>query len=264
MSQTHAFERYRAGSSYVHRMAPQAKLGITLLFILSNLALPDGAWLGFALSWGLLLLVAGLSGLGQGYAPKRSIVALPFALAAFTIIFTLPGETLFTLPLGPWRLSASDAGLVRFTSIVLRSWLSVQMAILLTATTAMPDLLHAMRHLRIPGLLVTIVGFMYRYLFVLSEEAGRLLRGRESRSASTPGYRAGGNLAWRARVAGNMAGQLFLRSYERSDRVYSAMLARGYRGTMLTLNPHVLRPGDWYALAATVAALALIQLLARL
>jgi cobalt/nickel transport system permease protein len=261
---THAFERYKSGASLIHRLDPRVKLAATLLVILSNLLLPDGAWLGFALSWGLILLVTQLTGLGQGYVLRRSLVALPFALAASTIIFTLPGNPLLNIPLGPWRLTVSDAGLLRFTSIVLRSWLAVQAAIILTATTAFPDLLHAMRHLRIPALLVMIVGFMYRYLFVLGDETQRLLRAREARSASTPGRRPGGTLAWRARVAGNMAGQLFLRGYERSDRVYNAMLARGYQGQMLTLNPHVMRPIDFYALAATLAALGLVQLLARL
>ncbi len=96
----------------------------------------------------------------------------------------------------------------------MRSWLSVQMAILLTATTAFPDLMHALRHLRVPRLLVAIVSLMYRYLFVLTDETARLLRAREARSARVAGRRGGGTLAWRARVAGNMAGQLFLRSYE--------------------------------------------------
>jgi cobalt/nickel transport system permease protein len=137
------------------------------------------------------------------------------------------------------------------------------MAILLVATTQFPDLMHALRHLHVPTLLVAIISFMYRYLFVLADEALRLLRARDSRSAYRPGYKSGGTVAWRARVAGNMAGQLFVRSYERSDRVYNAMLARGYDGQFLTLNPHVMRPNDWFIGAATTIILLIIQIVGR-
>jgi cobalt/nickel transport system permease protein len=147
---------------------------------------------------------------------------------------------------------------------VIRGWLSVQLAILLTATTRFPDLMHALRHLRVPPILVAIVSFMYRYLFVLSEEATRLLRARDARSARVPALRGGGSVVWRARVAGNMAGQLFLRSYERSDRIYSAMLSRGYAGQLLTLNPHRMRPRDWSAAALASVVLLLLQWIGHL
>ena len=93
--------------------------------------------------------------------------------------------------------------------------------------------------------------------------ARRLLRARESRSARLPGRPGGGSIPWRARVAGNMAGQLFLRSYERSDRVYNAMLARGYDGQFLTLNPHVMRSGDWAIGLIAFIILLLIQIVGR-
>jgi cobalt/nickel transport system permease protein len=259
----HMLDRYQAGASLVHRLDPRVKVIVTILFIVSNVALPDGAWLAFLLAWGILLASSALAGLGYGYLLRRSFVALPFALAAVTAIFAIPGQPLFAWALGPWRLVATDAGLIRFASIVVRSWLSVQMAILLTATTQFPDLMHALRHLRVPKLLVAIVSFMYRYLFVLIDEAARLLRAREARSARLNPSHGGRSVAWRARVAGNMAGQLFLRSYERSDRVYNAMLARGYAGQFLTLNPHIMRPRDWAVLLVTIAALLLIQLLGR-
>ena len=71
-------------------------------------------------------------------------------------------------------------------------------------------------------------------------------------------------MAWRARVAGNMAGQLFLRSYERSDRVYNAMLARGYAGHLMTINPHILRRVDYLTVAATLAIILILQWVGRL
>ena len=262
--QTNTFDRYQKGKSRIHQLDPRVKVVVTVLFILSNVLLPDGAWLAFLLAWSLTLLTSVLAGLGLTYAVKRSFVALPFALAAVTVIFNMPGRPLFTWNIGPWQLVATDAGMVRFASIVVRTWLSVQMAILLTATTQFPDLTHALHHLRVPKLLVAIISFMYRYLFVLTEEAIRLMRAREARSARSTAGGAGASIVWRARVTGNMVGQLFLRSYERSDRVYKAMLARGYSGQFLTLNPHLMRTTDWAIGAMAVTILILLQVIGRL
>jgi cobalt/nickel transport system permease protein len=262
--QANALDRYQTGESPIHHLDPRVKVVMTVLFILSNVLLPDGAWLAFALAWGLILLISVLAGLGLGYALKRSFVALPFALAAVTVVFNLPGEPLFVWKLGPWHLVATDAGMIRFASIVIRTWLSVQMAILLTATTRFPDLMHALEHLRVPQLLVAIISFMYRYLFVITDEAMRLMRARESRSAQPASGGGGGSISWKARVTGNMVGQLFLRSYERSDRVYNAMLARGYNGQFLTINPHVMSASDWTIGVGAVAILVLLQAVGRM
>jgi cobalt/nickel transport system permease protein len=105
---------------------------------------------------------------------------------------------------------------------------------------------------------------MYRYLFVLTDEVMRLLRAREARSARLSPESGGGSLAWRARVAGSMVGQLFLRSYERSDRVYNAMLSRGYNGQFLTINPHTMCVSDWATLMIAVISFLLIQVIGRL
>jgi cobalt/nickel transport system permease protein len=259
----HTLDRYQKRESLIHDLDPRVKVMVTVLFIISNVLLPDRAWPAFLLAWCFVLLITYLARLNPGFVIKRSFVALPFALAAVTVLFTLPGQPLFVLPLGAWKLTVTDAGLGRFTTILVRSWLSVQMAILLTAVTCFPDLMHALRHLRVPQPIVSIISFMYRYLFVLADEATRLLRAREARSArlATGG---GGSIAWRARVVGHMAGQLFLRSYERSDRVYQAMLARGYHGHLLTMNPHLMRRQDWLAGAAAVATLVGIQMIGRL
>lgn len=263
MLHVNTFDRYQARESLIHRLDPRVKVVVTVLFILSNVLLPDGAWPVFGLAWGVILLINALARLPLLYAFKRSFIALPFALAAVTIMFTLPGRPLAAFQLGPWVLTISDAGLIRFVSIVVRSWLSVQVAILLVAATQFPDLMHALRHLRVPQILVAVVSFTYRYLFVLSDEVTRMLRAREARSARLAGYTGGGSLLWRARIAGNMVGQLFLRSYERSERIYSAMLARGYRGHFFTLNPHIMKPSDWLIGAAAVGLIVLLQFMGR-
>ncbi len=257
----HAFDRYHEAGSFLHRLDPRLKVVVTVGFILSNVLLPDGAWLAFGLAWLYLLGLNLLSRLGVGFTFRRSFVALPFALAAITAIFSIPGRPLAEWHLGAWTVIPTEAGVLRFASILIRSWLSVQAAILLVAVTRFPDLVHALEHLRVPAILTTIIAFLYRYLFVLTDEVIRLMRARQSRSAAQPGRRAGGGLLWRGGVAGNMAGQLFLRSYERSDRIYNAMLSRGYDGRLRTLNPHTLRPRDWVWAAAALALLLITHLL---
>jgi len=259
-----AFDRYHDTVSFVHRLDPRVKVVVTLAFILSNALLPDGAWIAFGLSLLFLLFATALSNLGIAFTLKRSFVALPFALVAVTVLFSIHGSPLTSFHFLFWDLTITDAGLLRFISIVIRSWLSVQMAILLVATARFPDLIHALEHLRVPMILTTIIAFLYRYLFVLADEVFRLLRAREARSAAVAGSRSGGSVAWRAGVAGSMAGQLFLRSYERSDRVYNAMLARGYTGHLQTMNPHVLKRVDYITMTFAILFLLLLQLAGRL
>jgi cobalt/nickel transport system permease protein len=259
-----AFDRYHHGHSLLHRLDPRLKVLITVAFILSNVLLPDGAWLAFGLAWSFVLVANILSGLGIWFSFRRSFIVLPFTLAALTVLFSVPGNVLARLSLGMLEFVVTDAGLVRFLSILIRSWLSIQMAVLLVAVTEFPDLIHALAHLRVPAILTTIIAFLYRYLFVLTDEVMRLLRARQARSAAVPGAKPGRNVWWRARVAGHMTGQLFLRSYERSDRIYNAMLARGYRGQLLTLHPHVMQRRDWAIAAAAVLGLMLLQLAGRL
>lgn len=261
------FDRYESRQSVIHRLDPRVKVVVTVLFIVANALLPDGGWLAFLAAWALLLFVSGAAQISLGSLLKRSLIVGPFLLAAVTVVFTLPGNALAHWQLGPWTVTPTDAGWLRFISIVIRSWLSVQMAILLTATTQFPDLIHALHHLRVPNILVSIISFMYRYLFELANEAGRLLRARESRSAvplGANGRSSGGSIFWRAKVAGHMIGQLLLRSFERSDRVYNAMVARGYNGRLLTMNPHEMKSSDWLLGGAGLAAILLIQLVARL
>jgi cobalt/nickel transport system permease protein len=258
-----AFDRYHDKESFLHRLDPRVKTVVTLIFILSNALLPDGAWSAFIFAWLFVLAANLLSKLGLGYTLKRSIIALPFALIAITVLFSIPGNPLTTFHFLFWDFTITDAGLLRFVSILIRSWLSVQMAILLVAVTRFPDLIHALEHLRVPAVLTTVIAFLYRYLFVLTDEVFRLLRARESRSAAASGSRSGGGVVWRAKVAGNMAGQLFLRSYERSDRIYNAMIARGYAGHLYTLNPHEMKSRDYFSTAFAIAVIFLTQVLGR-
>jgi cobalt/nickel transport system permease protein len=142
-------------------------------------------------------------------------------------------------------------GLIRFLSILIRTWIAVQAGILLSATTGIPDLLWGMKSLGIPRMLVSIVGFMIRYLFVLADEALRMIRARTARSPRLPGTRPPG-IVWRARVAGLMVGSLFIRSLERSERVHAAMLSRGYDGEMRMITKPKMTSLDWLVLLGLI------------
>jgi cobalt/nickel transport system permease protein len=247
-------------------MDARVKFVLTVAFILTVALLPPGAWPGYVLMAALVISVEILSELGIKYVLRRSLLAIPFVLAALPILFTTEGDPAFMLEIGPWTLTVSQPGLERFISIALKSWLSIQAAILLAASTPFPDLLVAMRAVRIPRLLVTIFSLMWRYLFVLADEAMRLLRARSARSGHSdqPGLKPGGKLAWRARVAGGMAGSLFLRAFERSDRIYMAMVARGYDGEVRTFPLPRLQPAGWVLLTAGLAGMGLILLISYL
>lgn len=259
-----AFDRYHEKESFLHKLDPRVKVLVTIIFIVSNALLPDGAWIAFLFAWLFVITANFLSKLGLGYTLKRSIIALPFALIAITVLFSIPGKPLTTFNFLMWELSITDAGLLRFVSILIRSWLSIQLAILLVAVTRFPDLIHALEHLRVPAILTTIIAFLYRYLFVLTDEVFRLMRARESRSGAVVGNRSGGGVLWRAKVTGNMVGQLFLRSYERSDRIYNAMLSRGYVGHLYTLNPHEMKPNDYFATAFAIGFIFILQMIGRM
>lgn len=188
-----------------------------------------GGFVALGLGWLATLGMARLARVGTFRAPRMAFLALPFALAALPLVVTRTGEPLGTLELGPIALAISGQGLREFATILLKSWISVQAALLLAFTTPFHDLVDGLRQLRLPWLMVAIVGFMDRYLGVLTGEAGRMTRARAARSAA-PGGRGGGSIRWRAAVTGHLVGTLFLRSYERSERIYLAMQARGFEG----------------------------------
>jgi len=262
----HFLDPYIQRASPIHRLDPRIKLVLAIAFIFTTALTPPGAWPAYVLLFSMVLAVELLSDLGVGYVLKRAVLALPFVLAAVPVLFTLGGPALVSLPVGRWTLELSQPGLERFLSIALKSWISVQMAIVLASSTSFPDLLVAMRAIRIPRLLVSVFGLMCRYLFVLADETLRLMRARTARSGQSdlPGLKTGGSLLWRARITGGMAGSLFLRGIERSDRIYMAMVSRGYDGEVRSLPLPALRPTHWLVLVCGLGILVLLLLLAYL
>lgn len=203
-----------------------------------------------------------IAGIGPLRVARGALVAAPFLLAALPLVFTRPGDPLGQVPLGPLTLTISGEGLRMFATIALKSWVSVQAALLLTMTTPFHDLVDGLRLLRLPRVIVVTISFMYRYLAVLVDEGSRMLRARAARSAKPDG-RGGGTLRWRAGVVGGMVGALFLRSFERSERVYAAMLARGFDGDFRHLPARPLSGGALIWFGLLLAALAALELAAH-
>jgi cobalt/nickel transport system permease protein len=254
----HSFlDRYRQGTSLVHRLDPRLKLLATLAFVLVVTTTPPGNWLAF-----VLLAVLAVGAVLVAEVPlidglKRSAVALPFAgMVAISLPFTQAGDVLWSWRPFGFTLTITDAGLVLFATVVLKAWLSVMVSGLLVATTPFPHLLKALRSLHVPAVLTATISFMYRYLFVLMDEAMRLQTARASRSAGP-----GRTVRWRARVLGGMIGSLFIRSYERSERIYAAMLSRGFASEIRTLTHFAWQARDtWVGLAWVVALVAIVAL----
>ncbi len=253
-------DRYIPRHSPAHRADARLKVVLIVATILGIALLPVGAFVAYGIVWLVLVGASTLARLGPFRLVRGSWVVLPFVLVAVPLLFTRPGEVLLAFDLGPLSLTITDAGLRDMLSIMAKSWLSVQAALLLAYTTAFADLIDAIRALRVPAIIVSIISFMYRYLAVLTDEAGRMSRARHSRSAAAPSGRTGGSMTWRARVTGAMVGSLFIRSYERSERIYAAMLARGFAGTFHTAE--LPRPDQrsliWFGVALVAVAVFVI------
>ncbi len=210
------------------------KIIFTLVFILAINLMAHNSKPGFILFFSLILAITLISKVELIFLLKRSLIALPFFLSAIPLIVWGPEPIIQVNVLHLFTLPVSPIGIERCISIMIKALLSVQAAILLTATTRFYDLILGLRQLRVPAILISIIELMWRYLFVMVDEVTRLIRARNSRSSVVNhGRHAGGSVFWRANVTGNMAGSLFLRSIERSERVYAAMLSRGYNGEPL-------------------------------
>jgi cobalt/nickel transport system permease protein len=215
------------------------------MFVLTVNLVPEGDWFTFFIFWFGVWAVIRAAGIPVLDVVNRSAVALPFVLAAIVIPFTVPGRELFALPVLGWEVT--EPGLIRFLSILLRFGMAVQMAVLLTRVTRFPDVIWALRGLGLPPALVTVISLMYRYFFVIGDEALRMRRARSARSADLQGDRRPSAL-WQTRVVGLMVGSLFLRALGRSERIHAAMLSRGYDGSPRLLSSFRMELTDWLVL----------------
>ncbi|TAK69016.1 MAG: cobalt ECF transporter T component CbiQ [Actinomycetota bacterium] len=226
---------YLPGSSLVHRLPAHLKLVAVLAFVLVVVCTPPTRVPAFAAYLALLVAVALLARVPLPTVAARSLIELPFVL--FAVLMPLLGPDPRVDVLG---LSLSQNGLQSAWGIIAKGTLGVFASVLLAATTPARDLIAGLERLRVPTLLVQIASFMLRYSVVVVEQSRRMAVARASR-----GFAARGPRAWP--VLARAAGTLFIRSYERGERVHLAMLSRGYDGTMPLGGAVVVRPIDWLA-----------------
>jgi cobalt/nickel transport system permease protein len=238
--------RYVAGTSVVHRLPPHVKLVAVLTFALVVVATPvhaDWAPAAYAGQLVVVLAVAAVAGTRPGRLARGLVVEIPFVGFALLLPFVSGGPRVEVL-----GLALSVDGLETGGGLLAKATLSVLAATVLAATTEPRELLRGLERLRLPHVLVQILSFMIRYADVVSGELHRMRVARESRGFTG---RARGAL----RVLGATAGSLFVRSYERGERVHLAMLSRGYDGRLPSGPVAAVRPQAWAtALALPVAA----------
>jgi len=237
----HSFiDQYSDRDSLIHRLDPRTKFITTLVFILAVISTPPTRWQAFALYLFLVATLLLLSKVPIIYVLKRSLVIMPFVLMiAVFIPFFKGGEVAGSYNIWVWQVSVTYSGLQVLWNVLIKAWLSILSLIWLTSTTKLANLLKGLERLRMPRVMIMILSFMYRYIFVLVDEVMRMRQARDSRNFS-------GKRLWQLRTIGNMIGTLFIRSYERGERVYAAMLARGFDGHSRTLDRLNFRQADAY------------------
>jgi cobalt/nickel transport system permease protein len=240
-------------ASPIHRLDPRAKLagfaGITVVAV----STPLRSWPAFVACGLALAAIATIARIPPGTVWVRARVILPLVvLVAAFLPFVRGGPA---VEVGPFSLS--EAGLATFALVAAKATIGTASAVLLAATTSFPEVHHALDRLRAPRLLVVIAAFMYRYVFVIADEARRM---RTALAARAYRPRHLGQVA----TLGRMVTALFLRSYERGERVYLAMLARGYAGTMPRLAVLAFRRADVAFVAALVVVLVPVRVISEL
>jgi cobalt/nickel transport system permease protein len=223
----HAFLDHHSGiESPIHHLDARAKILVFFTLILVSVSCPPNAFLLFGLLALTLVAVALLARLPLDHLTKKILVILPFLfLVSISIPFMKRDAVGGGYSLGLGGLSVSQSGLWILWNVVVKSCLGVFSIILLSSTTSFPQLIKGMEKLGSPRIFTILISFMYRYSFILIDELHRMKRARDSRSF-------GGRWLWHSKVIGHMIGWLFLRSFNRGERVYLAMLSRGYNGTM--------------------------------
>jgi cobalt/nickel transport system permease protein len=232
-------------ASPVHRLDPRAKILGFASVTLVAVSTPLHAWPAFAACAVALFAAACVARVGLGVLWSRARVVLPLVLfVALFVPFVRGGSR---VDVGPFSLS--EAGLATFAVVSLKATIGTLSAVLLGATTSFPDVLHGLERLRAPRLLVLIAGFMYRYLFVIVDETRRMRTALAARA-----YRP--RHALQVAAIGRVVIAMFLRTFDRGERVYVAMLARGYSGAMPRLDELALRRADGLFLLAVPVLLA--------
>ncbi|MFF1378560.1 cobalt ECF transporter T component CbiQ [Streptomyces sp. NPDC058308] len=244
MGAGHAHRLYRRGGSPVHALPPHTKLAAVFCFVIVVVSTPREAMWAFGLYAVLLGVVAYAARIPAGFLLKRLLIEIPFVAFAVLMPFVAQGERVDVL-----GLSLSVNGLWGAWNVLAKGTLGVAASVLLAATTELRALLLGLQRLKLPPLLVQIASFMIRYGDVITDEMRRMKIARDSRGFEARGVRQWGVLA-------KSAGALFIRSYERGERVHLAMVSRGYAGSMPVIDEVEASRAQWtYALALPLTAL---------
>ena len=237
-------DRYSRLESPVHALDPRAKSLALFALIITCVTTPPRAWWAFCVYAGVVVIIATASRVPVRYLLTRILIVLPFILfVAIFIPFMHKGGPSYDLGL----FSVSREGLLVLWGVTVKSVISISCLILLSSTTPFPDLMHGFERLHVPAFFTTVSAFMYRYLFLIVDQAQRMKRARDSRS-----FR--GRWIWQTRTIGYMIASLFLRSHQRAERVYQAMCARGFDGTFPTPRESRMKATDYIFLSVVVLA----------
>jgi cobalt/nickel transport system permease protein len=229
-------DRWSRGESALHRRDARAKTLAVLVFLIV-LATARRSFLPLSACYlGILMAVIVAAGLPLIGVLKRATVVLPFT-AVFAAISLAAGEP------------------TRAASLVGKSYLSALAVLILVSSTPLPQLLGGLERMGVPPYLLMVAQFLYRYLFVISEEAQHMRSALQAKSGSLR------NSLWAREKFGARAGVLsvlFARSYAHAEGVHQAMLARGFRGHFLTLSGRNFAKADavFVAVALTIIAAA--------
>jgi cobalt/nickel transport system permease protein len=241
----HSHVLFVHGESRVHELRPQCKLAATMVFIFAVVVTPRDAFWAFA---AYALLIAGVARSGKvpiRLLARRLRFEAPFV--AFAVFLPLIGQGRRIDVLG---VPLSVAGLWGAWNIVIKGTFGVAATALLGATTSVSELLVGLERLRVPRVFVAITGSMMRYAEVITGEMRRMKIARQSR-----GYEP--RWMWQSKAVASSAGALFVRSYERGERVYLAMASRGYDGSLPALDEYTASRLEWLT-AMVVPAIATV------
>lgn len=246
----HGHAVYREGHTPVHAIPAHVKLVAVVSLVFVVVATPGTWYPAFAGYLLILLAVAGFARLTISFVLPRMAVEIPFVIFALLLPFVARGQQIEVL--GVW---VSESGFLAAAALLMKATLSVIASIVFASTTSPREMCAGLERLRLPQIMVQILTFMLRYVDVVGGELRRMRIARESRAFTA---RHLGHL----KVLGHSAGALFIRSYERGERVHLAMLSRGYTGTLPVMEQERVATSTWLR-ALTVPATALAVLLSN-
>jgi cobalt/nickel transport system permease protein len=250
----HAYIDEHSGiDSFIHRLDPRIKIITFVGFVFFIIFTQPTSWLTFLLYGLILVSLIALSKIPVRHILKKSLVVVPFVLVVAVFIpFMKHGAGGYSF--GPVGLHISQGGLMVFWNVLIKSYLSVLCMIMLTASTRFSDLLKGFEKLKCPQLIIMVLSFMYRYIFVIEDEFMKMKQAKASRSV--------GDSKWvNMKALANMVGVLFVRAYERAESVYLAMSSRGFDGTIRTIHHFQIKTADIIFLSAMLVSLIGVHLI---